>query len=141
MRIRAFFLLASFGPVAAFGATPRSCVQSVPVATFQLRVSPAEGAARPLGIRAVNTIGKGYKLTCNPVRMPPDLKKNGRIGLVIVPVGSTAAEGVTVLDPKTLDGPAEWSMPFPVGVVVLVFGPQGLDEKRWRTWSRGMTTC
>ncbi|HYW41481.1 MAG TPA: hypothetical protein VE959_01410 [Bryobacteraceae bacterium] len=130
MRIRALFLLASFGPVAAFGATPRSCVQSVPVATFQIRVSPAEGAAAPLAIRAVNTVGKGYKLTCNPVRMPPDLKKSGRIGLVIVPAGGTSAEGVTVLDPKTLDGPAEWSMPFPVGVVVLVFGPQGLDEKR-----------
>ena len=111
-----------------FGAgNPRNCVGSVPIATFQIRVQPPNGAG-PLPIRQVNTIGRDYKVVCTPLRTPPDLKKNGRMALVVV---STESErSVTVLDSHTFDGPAEWTMPFQVGVVLLVVGPQGLDEKR-----------
>ena len=116
---------------AAFCATPpRSCIGSVPLATFLIKISPATGSGAPLPIRVVNTIGKGYKLAATPVKVPPDLKKNARIALVVVPAPTASAEGVTVLDEHALDGTAEWAMPFPVGAVLLVFGPQGLDEKR-----------
>ena len=103
--------------------------QSVPVATFQLRVSPANGAAS-LPIRQVNTIAKGFKISCTPVKVPPDQKKNARITLVVTPAPNVSGEGVSVLDIRTLDVSSEWYMPYAVGVVVLVFGPQGLDEKR-----------
>ena len=123
------FLVAALCP-AVFGASvPRNCVESVPLATFLIKVAPANGAA-PLPIRAVNTIGKGYKLSATPVKVPPDIKKNARIALVVVPAGSASNEGVTVLEQHELDGTAEWTMPFTVGSVLLVFGPQGLDEKR-----------
>jgi len=122
-------LLALSCPAAFSASAPRNCIGSVPLATFQIKVSPGNGAA-PLSIRVVNTIAKGYKLACTPVKVPPDLKKNARIALVVVPVGAASAEGVTVLDQHALDGTIEWTMPFQVGSVLLVFGPQGLDEKR-----------
>jgi hypothetical protein len=115
-------------PVVSFAAAPRTCTGSVPVGTFQIKIAPADGAA-PLPIRQVNTVAKGYRITCNPIRMPADLKKNGRIALVVAPT-SGSADGVTVLDPHTLDAPSEWTMPFQSALVLVVFGPQGLDEKR-----------
>jgi hypothetical protein len=115
---------------AAYGANgPRNCVESVPLATFVIKVSPGSGSPA-LPIRAVNTIDRGYKLTAMPVKVPTDIKKNARIALVVVPAGSASAEGVTVLEQHELDGTAEWTMPFTVGSALLVFGPQGLDEKR-----------
>jgi hypothetical protein len=110
-------------------ANPRSCIGSVPIATFQVRITPPGGGA-PLPIRLVNTITKGSKLACSPVKLPPDLKKNARIAVVVVPATTAGGDGVSVLDLRTLDGPTEWTIPFQVGVVLLVFGPQGLDEKR-----------
>lgn len=108
---------------------PRTCIGSVPIATFQIRVAPASGGA-PLPIRQVNTIAKGYRISCSPIKLPPDLKNNARIALVAVPAPGAGGEGVTVLDLRPLDGPTEWTMPFQVGMVLLVYGPQGLDEKR-----------
>jgi hypothetical protein len=94
-----------------------------------LRVTPAGGGAA-LPIRQVNTLTRGAKITCSALRLPPDMKKNGRIALVAVPASTAGGDGVTVLDLSTLDGPVEWTLPFQAGVVLLVFGPQGLDEKR-----------
>src|SRR5215467_9671677 len=105
----------------------RNCICSVPIATFQLRVTP-RGGGPPLPIRQVNTIPRGSKLGCTPVKLPPDLKKSARVAVVLVP--ATAGDAVTVLDLRTLDGPTEWSIPLQPGAVLLVFGPQGLDEKR-----------
>jgi hypothetical protein len=122
-------LVVALCPAGFSASGARNCIGSVPLATFQIKVSPGNGAA-PLPIRVVNTIAKGYKLACTPVKVPPDLKKNARIALVVIPAGSASADGVTVLEQHTLDGTAEWTMPFTVGSALLVFGPQGLDEKR-----------
>lgn len=122
-------LMAWLYPAAVWSAVPRDCIGSVPIATFQIRVSPGTGAA-PLPLRLVNTIAKGYKIACTPVRLPADLRKSAKIALVVAPPSTASGQGVTVLDPRGLDGPAEWSMPFQAGLILLVFGPQGLDEKR-----------
>jgi hypothetical protein len=127
--MRHILLIALLCPTAFAASGSRNCVGSVPLATFQIKVSPGNGAA-PLPLRVVNTIAKGYKLACTPVRVPPDVTKNARIALVVVPASSASSEGVTVLDQHALDGTAEWTMPFAVGSVLLVLGPQGLDEKR-----------
>lgn len=122
-------LIASLCPAAFSASGPRNCIGSVPLATFLIKVSLGNGAA-PLPIRVVNTLSKGYKVACTPVKVPPDVTKNARIALVVVPARSASSEGVTVLDQHALDGTAEWTMPFAVESVLLVFGPQGLDEKR-----------
>jgi len=130
MRFPVALLFAFLLPVAGFTAdNPRNCVGSVPVATFQIRVLPADGGMA-LPIRQVNTIHKGYRISCTTLRLPPDLKKSGRVALVVVPSSTDSGDGVTVLDSKGPDGTAEWTVPFQVRVVLLVFGPQGLDEKR-----------
>src|SRR5579872_7031919 len=129
MRCLSLLLLLSFhGQASAAGTPPRTCIGSVPIATFQLRVTPP-GGGPALPIRQVNTIARGSKLACTPVKLPPDLKKSARVAVVLVPPPG-ASDAVTVLDLRALDGPTEWTMPFQVGVVLLVFGPQGLDEKR-----------
>jgi hypothetical protein len=122
-------LLAWLYPAALWSATPRDCIGSVPIATFQIRVSNGTAAA-PLPLRLVNTVAKGYKIACTPVKLPADLRKSAKIALVVVPASAASGEGVIVLDPLGLDGPAEWQMPFQAGLILLVFGPQGLDEKR-----------
>ena len=130
MTYRVPFLLALLSPAALAAAAPRTCIGSVPIATFAIRVTPPTGSAGPLAIRQVNTLAKGYRVICSPVKLPPDMKNNARITLVAVPATTAGGDGVTVLEPRGVDGPNEWIMPFPVSVLVLVFGPQGLDEKR-----------
>jgi hypothetical protein len=127
MRCLSLLLALSVQGQASAAGNPRTCIGSVPIATFQLRVTPP-GGGPPLPIRLVNTIQRGSKLACTPVKLPPDLKKNARVAVVLVP--ATAGDAVTVLDLRTLDGPTEWSIPFQPGAVLLVFGPQGVDEKR-----------
>jgi hypothetical protein len=130
MKLPVILLFPFLFPVGGLTAdNPRNCIGSVPVATFQIRVLPAD-SGMPLPIRGVNTIHKGYRIACTTLRLPTDLKKNGRITLVVVPVSTDSGDGVTVLDSKAPDGTAEWTMPFQARLVLFVFGPQGLDEKR-----------
>ncbi|MBI4875000.1 MAG: hypothetical protein HY822_10255 [Acidobacteria bacterium] len=113
----------------AFSANLKPCAGSVPVGTFQLRMTPAKGG-QPLPILKVRGILQGSKLTYAPVQLPPDGNKNARVALVIVPASDPGASGVTVLEPLPADNPGGWTVPFTASVVLLVFGPQGLDEKR-----------
>ena len=130
MRFLALVFVLSLVPGKMVSAdNSRSCIGSIPVVTFQIRITPPDGGAA-LPIRVVNTIAKGSKIACTPVKLPADLKKNGRLTLVVAPPGSASGNAVTVLEPRPIDGPTEWTMPFQVGLVVLVYGPQGLDEKR-----------
>lgn len=91
-------------------------------------VQPADGGA-PLPVREVKRILPGQKLLYTPVRLDAEEKKHGRIAIVVAPPGD-GGDKVQILDVKKAGEPAEWTIPFPVGVVALVFGPQGLDSKK-----------
>lgn len=106
-----------------------SCAAGVPVGSFQLSVErPSGGEALP--IRVVNKILPGYRIAYRPLRLPPDAKDKARVGLVLIPAEEQDTSAQTVLEPKPATSPCDWTAPFRVGVAVLVFGPQGLDEKR-----------
>ncbi len=108
-------------------AVPRGCVASAPLANFQLSVKPPTGgAARP--IRQVNVIEKGYKLVYAPREIPQESERKARVALVLGPVDRNAK--LTVVETEEANQPAEWTAPFRVGVVAVVFGPQGLDHKK-----------
>src|SRR5258708_2494560 len=112
----------------AWAAAPHGCVGSIAVTTFRLSVQPSGAGPSWLPIRRVNNIPSGYRISYQPVDLPADLKKDAKLTLVIVP---KASEGqVTVLEPRLAATSTEWSAPFAARLVLLVFAPQGLDEKR-----------
>jgi hypothetical protein len=133
MRIlAALLLLLTSVPVwAAVAAPPRACAGSMTAVSLRLRVKTPSGGD-PLAIRRVNNIPEGTRILYSPLQMPADLKKNGRIALVVVPADleQRSASGASVLEPHGADTDGEWTTPYRASVVLLVFGPQGLDEKR-----------
>ena len=108
-------------------ALSRACPASVPLDTFQLTVKPEKGDPRPA--RQINLLEKGRKIVYTPAELPPDQdQKKARVSLVLVP--DDGKSDLTVTDPVPANAPAEWTTPYRVGVVAIVFGPQGLDHKK-----------
>src|SRR5258706_891549 len=121
-------LCLAFASGLAGAATLHGCVGSLVVTTFRLSVQPSGAGPSFIPIRRVNNIASGYRIAYQPVDLPADLKKDAKLTLVVVP---KASEGqVTVLEPRLAANPTEWSAPFAARLVLLVFAPQGLDEKR-----------
>ena len=117
------------GFAVAAGAASRGCVGSVAVSTFRIAVQPGgAAAAAPVPIHQINNLPSGYRIAYRPIDLPADLKKDAKLALLMVPKGNEAQ--VTVLEPKAAALQTEWQAPFATGIVVLVFAPQGLDEKR-----------
>jgi len=110
-------------------AAPSGCVGSVAVTSFRVSVQPGGNAPPPaLAIRQINNLPMGYRISYRPIDLPADLKKDAKLTLVLV---SKSTDGqVTVLEPKLAASPAEWQVPVTARIALLVFAPQGLDEKR-----------
>lgn len=122
-RVLPLFFVFAFSAAAA----SRGCVGSVAVSSFRITVQRS-GDPAALPVRNINNISAGYRLGYQPVDLPPDLKKDGKLTFVMVP--KSPAGQVTVLEPEAAAGQAQWRVPFDTGIVVLVLAPQGLDEKR-----------
>jgi hypothetical protein len=103
------------------------CVASVALGTFQLLVEPPEGGD-PRPLRDIHRLRAGQRLRYRPVRVPPDLRKDGRICLVLAPAGG--AQKLHVFEPRLAAQENAWTAPFPVEVAGLVVGPQGLDRNK-----------
>src|SRR5438105_11102436 len=112
----------------AWGA-PRGCVGGFAVTSFRLTVAPpAAAAGNYLAIRRLNNVPAGARIRYQPQQLPADLGKDARLAVVMVP---KAADGqLTVLEPRSVLASTEWQAPFESRVVLVVFAPQGLDEKR-----------
>src|SRR5713101_956744 len=125
---RGWAALWMLGALTAWGA-PRGCVGGFAVTSFRLTVAPpAAAAANYLALRRLNNVPAGARIRYQPQQLPPDLGKDARLALVLVP---KAAEGqFTVLEPRSVVSSSEWQAPFDTRIVMVVFAPQGLDEKR-----------
>jgi hypothetical protein len=123
-----------FSAICAAAATPaqRGCVGSVSVANFRLSVQP-NGSTSPkwIPIRHVNNMPTGYRISYQPLDLPSGLSKDAKLALVMVPKASDAS--LAVLDPRPVTASTEWAAPFAPKIVIVVWGPQGLDEKRLAT--------
>ena len=110
----------------------RSCLGTSTVGTIRMLVKSPVAGRNPLPLRTVHTLPEKSILTYEPIQLPDTLKKSGKLALMILPADpdTRAAEGATVLEPRSADAPTEWTMPYRVGTLLLVFAPQGLDEKR-----------
>src|SRR5581483_10755478 len=113
---------------AAAAAVPQGCVGSVAVASFRLSAGPAAGRAATVPIRLLNNLPAGSRVRYQPLDLPADLKKDAKLTLVLVPKSSSGQ--ITVLEPRLAANSTEWEVPLEARIVLLVFAPQGLDEKR-----------
>lgn len=127
-----FALLICFCP-ALESAVPAGCVAGIPLGVLKLDVQSRPGLP-PLPLRSINRLGEGDRILYSPVKLR---RKGGKVALVIAP--APAKEGaplskdvpkVEVLEPKPADSPQQWDVPFRVGVVALVYGPNGISAKR-----------
>lgn len=116
-------LVGSSGALAA----PSGCVGSAPVTSFRLTVQPS-GNPTALRIRQLNNLPVGSRITYRPLDLPADMKKDAKLTLVLVPQDPDGS--VTVMEPKLAAAAGDWITPFAARIVLLVFAPQGLDEKR-----------
>jgi hypothetical protein len=108
---------------------PQGCVGGFSVATFRLTAAPPAGPSSSFtALRRLNNVPANARLRYQPLQLPPDLGKDARIALVMVPKSSEAQ--LTVLEPRSVIASAEWPAPFDARIVMVVFAPQGLDEKR-----------
>ncbi|SRR5579875_215318 len=124
-------LAASLAPCSAWVAcaAPGGCLGSAAVTSFRLSVRPG-GNNSPdwIPIREVNNLGSGFRLAYQPIELPPNLGKDAKLALVMIP---KARDGqLTVLEPRLAASSTEWTSPFAASIVLVVFAPQGLDEKR-----------
>jgi hypothetical protein len=109
-------------------AASQDCVGSAPVTTFRLTVRPMGVGGVTVPIRRLNNMPAGAHIHYQPVDLPADLKNDAKLALVMVPKSSGGQ--LTVLEPRAAAGSTEWTAPFSPQIMVLVFAPQGLDEKR-----------
>src|SRR5262245_48733758 len=108
-------------------AATDGCVGSVGVTTFRLVSAPPTGNSW-VQVRQLNNVPAGYRVRYNPVDLPADMKKDAKLTLVMAP---RPGEGqITVLEPRPAANPTDWVAPFAPSVMLVVFAPQGLDEKR-----------
>jgi hypothetical protein len=95
-------------------------------------VSSTRAGAKPLPLRTINRLEEGDTLSYQPVLRPREERK-GEVDMVLVPAeGVTASEHLLVLDAKPAGEPQQWTVPWRVGIVAFVYGPQGLSVRKVR---------
>ncbi|MBZ5603630.1 MAG: hypothetical protein LAO79_15125 [Acidobacteriia bacterium] len=108
---------------------PRGCVGSTSVTSFRLSARPAgSNAPQPIPIHRANNLGASYRISYAPLDLPANLGKDAKLTLVVVPKANDGQ--ITVLEPRLAASSTEWSLPAAARIVLVVFAPQGLDEKR-----------
>jgi hypothetical protein len=114
--------------VPALAAPPR-CASGTLACSLELKVKGPSGA-EPRSIRDVNVIQPGARLLYTPKQIPVEKPAKARISLVLAPADFN--QPIEVTDPKRADRPNEWRVASRLGVIGVVFGPQGLDRKKVR---------
>jgi hypothetical protein len=116
----------------AAAAQPLICSSGGPVGTVDLRVVSGNTGDRPLPLRTINRLEEGETLTYKPVLRPKEVRK-GEVDVVLVPAkGVTTSDKLLVLDEEAAERPEEWKVPWRVGIVAFVYGPQGLSVRKVR---------
>jgi len=113
-------------------AQAAECVGSVAITTFRLSASPSSGGSPVwMPMRQINNLPAGYKVRYQPGAVPPDMSKDAAIALALVP--KTGDGQLSILAPGPAASTGEWTVPFDTSVVMLIFAPQGFEEKRLTT--------
>lgn len=109
---------------------PPRCTNGSLITSLDLKiVPPGGGEARQL--RDVNAIPAGWRILYAPGYLPGNDPEDARISVVMSP--AEAGRAIEISDPFKANQPGEWKAPFRIGVLGVVFGPQGLDRKKVRS--------
>lgn len=124
-------LLALFAIPLNAGDTAGNCAGSAAVSNFRLTVQPTE-KDEPKPLREVHFVPKDSTLRYQPGQLPAHVDHDAQVAVVLAPVnrGGAKKPEVLVLEPKSALQSAEWKMPDAAEIVVMVYGPQGLDAGR-----------
>jgi hypothetical protein len=127
-----FALLFLVASLQCFAVTPGTCSAGTPVTEFRLLLVPEHGGA-PLPIDSVNMILHGEKLKYEP--SPADQKNapKGKITVILVPAAKGASSKIEVLQPQPANAVEEWKVPTRASIVGVVYGPHGLDVKKFNS--------
>jgi hypothetical protein len=127
-------LLLLCGASTLFPAVPLGCASGVPLGDVELRVR-SNPKLPTLPLRGINRLEEGQVILYSPgkLRINP---KGGEVALVLAPAPAKPGTlmndlpKVQVLEPKPANKNAQWSVPYRIAVVALVYGPQGLSAKK-----------
>ncbi len=114
----------------AAAVQPLVCSSGGPVGTVDLRVVSTNTGDKPLPLRTINRLEEGETLTYKPVLRAKEVRK-GEVDMVLVPAaGVTTSDKLLVLDEKAAERPEEWKVPWRVGIVAFIYGPEGLSVRK-----------
>ena len=107
-------------------ATAGSCPAGVLIADVNLMVvHPGEATPKPL--RTVNRLLPGYFIDYTPNGLPGSGQKKAEVALLLAPPGGGK---LITLESKPASKPVRWTVPSEAATVALVYGPQGLNERK-----------
>jgi hypothetical protein len=112
---------------------PVTCPAGAPIGNVDLRIiSPGNPEALPL--RTINRLNEGDIIRYAPILRSGE-KRSGEVSLVLAPaVPESKGENVIVLDPKPAAKPAEWKVSRKISVAIFVYGPDGLNRGKVKTF-------
>jgi hypothetical protein len=121
--------LISYAGAATVNTKP--CTGGIEAARIRVDVIRS-GGGEPRSLSRIKRVEKGSRITYEPIILPPDVKNNAKVTLVVGPSEVPAGEqfALDMLEFKPAAVSAEWIAPYRLGLAVLALGPQGLDEKR-----------
>jgi hypothetical protein len=133
--LRALLVLFLTVTLAAEAAVPLNCSAGVPLGDLKLQVT-ADPKKQGLPLRGINRLEEGDTILYSPVKLRVN-PKGGKVALVIAPAPIKPGDPVPkelpkldVLEPIDANRPGSWKVPFRVGVIALVYGPEGINSKR-----------
>jgi len=92
-----------------------------------------EHGGGPLPITSVNEILRGQKLKYEPSSSDPKTAPKGKITVILVPASKGKSSKIEVLEPQPANTVEEWRVPVRSSIVGVVYGPHGLDVKKFNS--------
>lgn len=114
------------------GISPGPCSAGTPVTQFRLVLVPEHGGG-PLPINSVNEVLHGQKLKYEPPSSDSKNAPKGKITIILVPASKGKSGKIEVLKPQPANTAEEWRVPFRASIVGVVYGPHGLDVKKFNS--------
>lgn len=127
-----FALIFLITALQSFGVSSGPCSAGTPVTQFRLLLVPEHGGP-PLPINSVNEILRGEKLKYQPTSSDPKNSPKGKITIILVPASKGKSGKIEVLKPEPANAIEEWRIPFRASIVGVVYGPHGLDVKKFNS--------
>jgi hypothetical protein len=136
LSLRFLSLLLALLPVALAQAAlpPVTCPAGAPIGNVDLRIVSPGKDDEPLPLRTINRLSEGDIIRYAPILRSGE-KRSGEVSLVLAPaIPESKDQTIIVLDPKPAAKPAEWKVSRRISVAIFVYGPDGLNRGKVKTF-------